>query len=153
MTTQRPVSDCSADARETHQSWRLSSITDFLCTFSTPLTPFGYSPKFFVMSFQQRLPGKDKSVTRLGEGGGDVVICIFLSFFFFPPWKKSDSSKKVDASLNVTKVIHYHSNLKTHTISKIITPELIDSFAFICNVKCLINKLNILQVHKNDDNL
>lgn len=54
--------------------------------------------------------------------------------------------------LNIPKVIHYHSNLETY-VSKIITLELIDSFACICNVKCLINKLNILLIHKNDDNI
>lgn len=48
--------------------------------------------------------------------------------------------------------LKYHKgHLLSH--SKIITPELIGSFAFICNGKYLINKLNILQVHKNYDNI
>ena len=132
--------------RRQHHSWQLSPMTQFFLPFLNSLHWGSYSLKFFVISSRQWLLKTQISDFMMSENTHHSFL--LLGTRMATPQKSWCNM----AALIIPKVIHCHSNLNTFTISKIITPELTDSFAFICNVKCLINKLNILQVHKKYDN-
>lgn len=148
VTVQRQVSDCLAGAKETPSELTAFPNDKFSFHFLHSLHRGSYSLKFFVISFRQWLLKKDKSAT--------LWWAITHASVSSSPWRLHGNCTQKLMQRGSLKYPKGHSLSATSTLSilsKIITPDLTDSFAFICNVKYLINKLNILQVHENDDNL